>query len=72
MEIALADAEVTGQIVSLAATSLGLMIANPVTYWLTQTAVFACLASLQRAGKAEPLVESNSLRWRRTVLQSAS
>ena len=66
VESALADTDVPGQIVSRAATTLGLTITNPVTYWLTQTAVFACLTSLQRAGKIRPLVEGNSLRWRRS------
>jgi len=65
VENALADTDVPEQIVSRAATALGLTIANPVTYWLTQTAVFASLASLSRAGRIRPLVEHNSLRWRR-------
>ena len=66
VEAALAGADDPGQIVSGSASSLGLAIANPVTYWLTQTAVFACLASLQRAGKAQPVVDSNRLCWRCT------
>lgn len=64
VESALADTDDPGQIVSRAATGLGITIANPVTYWLAQTAVFACLASLQRAGKTQPLIEYNSLCWR--------
>ena len=64
VEAALAQTDDLGQIIALSAASLGLTIAVPVTFWLTQTAVLACLASLQRAGKAQPLVESNRLRWR--------
>jgi len=64
VENALSDTDIPGQIVSRAATALGVTIANPVTYWLAQTAVFACLASLQRAGKTQPLIEYNSLCWR--------
>ncbi len=54
-----------GEIVRRTSDALGLAIAVPVTYWLTQTAVFACLTSLQRAGQAHPTVEANALRWRR-------
>jgi glyoxylase-like metal-dependent hydrolase (beta-lactamase superfamily II) len=54
-----------GEIVRRTANALGLTITVPVTYWLTQTAVFACLTSLQRAGQARPIVEANALHWRR-------
>ena len=54
-----------GEIVRRTADALGLGITNPVTYWLTQTAVFACLTSLKRAGKACVVVESNGLYWRK-------
>lgn len=62
---ALAETADPGQIVRRTADALGLVIANPATYWLTQTAVFACLTSLQRAGQARPGVEANALCWRR-------
>ena len=65
VEAALAQTDDLGQIIHLTASSIGLTIAVPVTFWLTQTAVLACLASLQRAGKAQPLVEANRMRWRR-------
>lgn len=51
-------------IVQAAASALGLTIATPALYWLAQTAVLACLASLQRAGAASVAVVDNRLVWR--------
>ncbi|MEJ5197654.1 MAG: MBL fold metallo-hydrolase [Anaerolineae bacterium] len=47
------------------ADRLGLVIANPVTYALTQTTILACLTALQRAGQAAVRVETNRLVWTR-------
>jgi glyoxylase-like metal-dependent hydrolase (beta-lactamase superfamily II) len=60
---ALAQTGDVGEIVRLAAKRFGLAIPNPVIYWLTQTTVLACLASLQRAGKASVQVVENRLLW---------
>jgi glyoxylase-like metal-dependent hydrolase (beta-lactamase superfamily II) len=61
---ALAEADDVGQIVRLAADRLGVQIASPVIYWLTQTTVLACLAALQRAGTANVAVLANRLVWK--------
>ena len=64
---ALAETDDVGQIIRLTANHCGATIPNPVIYWLTQTTVLACLASLQRAGRAGVAVEGNRLGWRPTV-----
>lgn len=46
------------------ADALHLAITTPVTYWLTQTTVLACLASLQAAGQTQPEMIANRLMWR--------
>jgi len=51
-------------ITRLTADRLGVTIASPVIYWLTQTTVLACLAALQRAGRAQVTVSANRLQWR--------
>lgn len=61
---ALAETDDVGQIVRLTADRLGVQIAGPVIYWLTQTTVLACLAALQRAGAASVSVLSNRLVWK--------
>jgi glyoxylase-like metal-dependent hydrolase (beta-lactamase superfamily II) len=61
---ALAQTGDVGEIVRLAANRFGLAIPNPVIYWLTQTTVLACLASLQRAGRASVQVLENRLIWK--------
>jgi len=61
---ALAQAGEAGPIVQIVADRLGVVIPNPVIYWLTQTTVLACLASLQRAGRASVEVVENRLVWR--------
>jgi glyoxylase-like metal-dependent hydrolase (beta-lactamase superfamily II) len=61
---ALTKAGDVGQIITLTADALGLAITNPVIYWLTQTTVLACLASLQKAGRANVQVTENRLVWR--------
>jgi glyoxylase-like metal-dependent hydrolase (beta-lactamase superfamily II) len=61
---ALAQTGDVGEIVRLAANRFGLAIPNPVVYWLTQTTVLACLASLQRAGRASVQVLENRLIWK--------
>jgi glyoxylase-like metal-dependent hydrolase (beta-lactamase superfamily II) len=65
---ALAESDDTARIVQLAAARLGVIIPNPVIYWLTQTTVLACLASLQAAGKASVSVVDNRLVWRASGL----
>jgi glyoxylase-like metal-dependent hydrolase (beta-lactamase superfamily II) len=60
---ALAQAGEVGQIVAIVADRLGAIIPNPVMYWLTQTTVLACLASLQRGGRAGVAVAGNKLIW---------
>ncbi|MCX7707506.1 MAG: MBL fold metallo-hydrolase [Anaerolineae bacterium] len=60
---ALAESNELGEIMRLTAGRLGVTIASPVIYWLTQTTVLACLASLQRAGRAQVIVSDNRLRW---------
>lgn len=64
---ALAQTGDVGEIVRLAANRVGLAIPNPVIFWLTQTTVLACLASLQRAGRAGVRVAENRLVWRLAV-----
>jgi hypothetical protein len=61
---ALAQAGEVGQIVAIVADRLGAIIPNPVMYWLTQTTVLACLASLQRGGQACVRVSENRLGWK--------
>ncbi len=61
---ALAQTGDVGEIVRLAANRFDLAIPNPVIYWLTQTTVLACLASLQRAGRASVQVLENRLIWK--------
>lgn len=62
--VALANCDDLGDIVRWTADRLGLTIANPALYWLTQTTVHACLASLQGAGRARVQVVDNRLVWR--------
>jgi glyoxylase-like metal-dependent hydrolase (beta-lactamase superfamily II) len=59
----LAESDDVSCIVQFAATRLGVTIPNPVIYWLTQTTVLACLASLQKAEDAGMEVSNNRLRW---------
>lgn len=59
----LALAESCGEIVRLTADRLAVAIPNPVSYWLAQTTVLACLASLQKAGRASVQVVENRLAW---------
>lgn len=63
---ALAESGELGEIIRLTAGRLGVSIATPVIYWLTQTTVLACLASLQRAGRAQVAVLHNRLVWQTT------
>ncbi|MGQ9489241.1 MAG: MBL fold metallo-hydrolase [Anaerolineae bacterium] len=58
-----------GEIVQSTARQLGVTITTPVIYWLTQTTVLACLASLQRSGQARVMVVDNRLRWQPSVHQ---
>ena len=60
---ALAETDDVGQIIRRTANHFGMTIPNPVIYWLTQTTVLACLASLQRAGRAGVHVVDNALVW---------
>ena len=60
---ALAETDDVGQIIRRTASHFGMTIPNPVIYWLTQTTVLACLASLQRAGRAGVRVVDNALVW---------
>jgi glyoxylase-like metal-dependent hydrolase (beta-lactamase superfamily II) len=60
---ALAETDDVGQITRRTASHFNLTIPNPVIYWLTQTTVLACLASLQRAGRASVRVVDNTLVW---------
>ena len=60
---ALAETDDVGQIIRRTANHFNLTIPNPVIYWLTQTTVLACLASLQRAGRAGMRVVENALVW---------
>jgi hypothetical protein len=52
-----------GQIIRHTANHFGVTFPNPVIFWLTQTTVLACLASLQRAGRASVRVVENALVW---------
>jgi glyoxylase-like metal-dependent hydrolase (beta-lactamase superfamily II) len=60
---ALAETDDVGRIIRWTANHFNLTIPNPVIYWLTQTTVLACLASLQRAGRAGVRVAGNALVW---------
>jgi glyoxylase-like metal-dependent hydrolase (beta-lactamase superfamily II) len=60
---ALAETDDAGQIIRRTANHFGITIPNPVIYWLTQTTVLACLASLQRAGRASVRIVDNALVW---------
>ena len=60
---AVAETDDVGLIIRQAANHFGVMIPNPVIFWLTQTTVLACLASLQRAGRAGVRVVENALVW---------
>jgi glyoxylase-like metal-dependent hydrolase (beta-lactamase superfamily II) len=60
---ALAETDDVGQIIRRTANHFGVTIPNPVIFWLTQTTVLACLASLQRAGRASVRVVDNALVW---------
>ena len=60
---ALAATNDVGQIIRRTASDIGIAIPNPVIYWLTQTTVLACLASLQRLGRAGVRVVDNELAW---------
>jgi glyoxylase-like metal-dependent hydrolase (beta-lactamase superfamily II) len=64
---ALAQTVDTGQIVAAVADRLGVIIPHPAIYWLTQTTVLACLASLQRAGQASVQIVGNRLVWKLEV-----
>ena len=61
---ALAETGDVGQIIRRTANHFGITIPSPAIYWLTQTTVLACLASLQRAGRAGVRVVENALGWR--------
>ncbi len=61
---ALAETDEVGRILTLAATRLGVVIPNPVIYWLMQTTVLACLSAMQAADTARVAVEANRLVWR--------
>ena len=61
---ALAGADDVAGIISLTAAALGATIPHPAIYWLTQTTVQACLASLQKAGRTSVQVVENRLVWR--------
>jgi glyoxylase-like metal-dependent hydrolase (beta-lactamase superfamily II) len=52
-------------ILKATADRLGLVIANPVTYSLTQTTILACLTSLQEAGEVAVRCAENRLVWSR-------
>ncbi len=58
----LATGSVPG-ILQRTADALHVTIATPVTYWLTQTTVLACLASLQASGRVRAAVSDNEIRW---------
>ena len=60
---ALTETDDVGQIIRRTANHFNLTIPNPAIYWLTQTTVLACLASLQRAGRAGVCVVDNALVW---------
>ena len=60
---ALAETGDVGQITRRTANHFGITIPSPAIYWLTQTTVLACLASLQRAGRAGVRVVENALVW---------
>ncbi len=60
---ALHEATDTAGILKVTADRLGLVIANTVTYSLTQTTILACLSSLREAGLASVRVEGNRLIW---------
>ncbi len=64
---ALTQAETTGEIIRLTADRLAVAIPNPVIYWLTLTTMHACLASLQRAGRARVQMVENRLVWMRAI-----
>ncbi len=68
---ALAESGDVGEIVRITAGRLGVSIASPVIYWLTQTTILACLASLQRAGQAQATVRDNRLQWQAPLATSA-
>ncbi len=61
---ALAESDDVGGIVHGTAARLGVTIPDPALYWLTLTTVHACLASLQRAGRARVQMVENRLVWR--------
>lgn len=52
-----------GAIVGRVADELAAAIPGPPIYWLTQTTVLACLAALQRAGRARVSTAGNRLEW---------
>ncbi len=45
------------------ANALHVTITNPVTYWLAQTTVLACLASLQASSRVRTAVIDNAITW---------
>lgn len=51
------------RLVQLTADRLGLVMAHPVSYCLTQTTILACLSALQQAGQARVGVVENRLAW---------
>ncbi len=61
---ALAESGEVGELIRRTADRLGATIPNPAIYWLTQTTVNACLAALQRAGRASVQVTENRLVWK--------
>ena len=69
---ALAETDDVGQIIRRTANHFGITIPNPVIYWLTQTTVLACLASLQRAGRAGVRVADNALVWGLEAVEAGS
>lgn len=61
---ALAESDDVAGIVYGTADRLGMTIPNPAIYWLTQTTIHACLAALQKAGRARVQMVENRLVWR--------
>ncbi len=64
---ALAESDDVSGIVHGTAGRLGLTLPNPANFWLTQTTIHACLASLQRAGRARVQMVENRLVWVRVI-----
>ncbi len=64
---ALTQTDTVGEIIRLTADRLAVALSDPVIYWLTQTTIHACLASLQRAGRARVQMVENRLVWVRVI-----